>query len=103
VPPFDKYIDELFLPAEAFDAVALRTAIGTEKIEDTPFAKVVASEVNERGGKPPPPWGTILNVDSKTRTVVVTKFSPDQYEEFLIENSGLPWDKLQAIKVVAEN
>ena len=44
VPPFDKYIDELFLPAETFDAVEFKKAIGAEKIDDTPFAKAVASE-----------------------------------------------------------
>jgi len=97
VPLLEKYYDKDKLPPEVLDVAALKKAIAADKVDDTCLGPLV-----KRGeaDHPHANWGFIHRVHPSMRVVAVTKFAPDEYEEFLM--GTLPMSQMQAIKLTTE-
>ena len=102
-PPFmSKFSHETYMPKELLDAEKVLGCVGADnKIEGGPFEKLAQYGADNFGGEPSIFNSPALPVHNDFSTCVVTKFSPEDYAEFLADE--WPLDKMQPIKVFTKS
>ena len=102
-PPFkSKFAHNELFPYGLLDAAKVKSCLGVDAsptIDETDLFKGLVKFMNDEGLKQDAQYSLLFGHDD-FRVVVVTKFSPEDYKEFLKEE--FDFERMQPIKVTIE-